>query len=128
MDSNYDVGLKLQRPRLSIAFLLWMFIVKICAYPLDGDGEEPRCYSRFDYEYKVIQRLFLLDQSHKELQEAMEGNHNKLKEALEIVSRTNEEQLEKLRENDKIQEERIHEMANVNGVLFDFLFICNITL
>ena len=113
----------MQHPRLSIAFLFLMVIAKFCAYPLDEDGEEPRCYSRFDYDYKVIQKLFLLDQSQKELQDTMEANHNELKEALETVSRTNEEQLEKLRENDKIQEERLHQRSYVNGVLFVLLVI-----
>lgn len=38
---------------------------------------EPNCFSRFDYEYKVLQKLIQLEEANKKLEE----EHNELKEA-----------------------------------------------
>ena len=46
---------------------------------------EPQCYSRFDYEYKVVEKLFTLETAYKKQQEIMQ----ELKDALEETKNEN---------------------------------------
>lgn len=47
------------------------------------ESKEPHCYSRFDYEYKVLQRMVQLEESQKRLSEKLETvDNDDLKERL----------------------------------------------
>ena len=46
---------------------------------------EPQCYSRFDYEYKVVEKLFTLETAYKKQQKI----NNELKDALEETKNEN---------------------------------------
>ena len=46
---------------------------------------EPQCYSRFDYEFKVVEKLFTLETAHKKQQEI----NQELKDALEETKNEN---------------------------------------
>ena len=52
-----------------------LLITSHCSYAMERihDGQEPQCYSRFDYEYKVIQKLVQLEEWKKELSETVEA-------------------------------------------------------
>ena len=41
-----------------------------CISSVPGADREPHCYSRFDYEYKVVQKIVALENKCSELQEA----------------------------------------------------------
>ena len=61
--------------------------VPICNLYAEGFSEnEHRCYSRFDYEYKVVEKLFECETAHKKQKETIA----ELKDALEIVKRTSD--------------------------------------
>ena len=48
-----------------VSLSLLITFITVCA--LVGDREpEPQCYSRFDYKYTVVQKLFELEQGAKE--------------------------------------------------------------
>lgn len=52
---------------------------------------EPHCFSRFDYEYKVLQKLIQLEEGHKKLEEANEGLAEAIKERdIKIEEQNNE--------------------------------------
>lgn len=57
----------------------FVFVLAVNKIPLcdcgvsDLDDAEPRCFSRFDYEYKVIQRLADLERSVRELGTKVNG-------------------------------------------------------
>ena len=51
----------------------------------DGHSEsEPRCYSRFDYEFKVVEKLFECETAHKKQREI----NRELKDALDELNTT----------------------------------------
>lgn len=59
--------------------------VSVDAEVLQGDTTEPKCYSRFDYEYKVVQKLVQLEESQKLFKETIETQQETIsKQANEI--------------------------------------------
>ena len=42
-----------------------------CMSAINEEPEEPRCYSRFDYDYKVVQHLVTLKEAETELRETI---------------------------------------------------------
>ena len=42
--------------------------------------DEPQCYSRFDYEYRVLQNLVSLKEAEKELRDVTDKLQNKVKD------------------------------------------------
>ena len=42
-----------------------------CTGAINEEPEEPRCYSRFDYDYKVVQHLVTLKEAETELRETI---------------------------------------------------------
>ena len=57
----------------------------------DNKLGEPHCFSRFDYEYKVLQKLIQLEEGHKKLEEANEDLAEAIKERdIKIEEQNNE--------------------------------------
>ena len=51
------------------------------------EDREPQCHSRFDYEYKVLQRLVRLEESHNGLTEKMTASENENNELKNEIKR-----------------------------------------
>ena len=79
--------------------LLISFGLFITTCALVSDMEpEPQCYSRFDYEYKVVQKLFELEQGAKEqrtinkaLEKDLESTKSGIEQRLGILENKNEQ-------------------------------------
>ena len=50
-----------------VSFLCLLQMVTI-TFGLPKQDDEPHCYSRFDYEFKVVQKLVALENAYSELQ------------------------------------------------------------
>ena len=77
---------------------------------------EPQCYSRFDYEYKVVQKLVDLGNDQKEQKVANAAQSDKIKaiEAeMETMKLTSEEKLQTLEKVHREQTETIKELRAV---------------
>ena len=57
-----------------------------CMGAINEEPEEPRCYSRFDYDYKVVQHLVTLKEAETELRETIA----KLQERVSHLEKTAE--------------------------------------
>ena len=79
---------------------------------------EPQCYSRFDYEYKVVEKLFTLEAAYKKQQEIIQ----ELKDALEEMK--NENKALKI-EMEGLKNVSIRQEGNII-YLFIYLFILSI--
>ena len=51
--------------------ILSMFATTTCKRAINEEPEEPQCYSRFDYDYKVIHHLVTLKEAETELRETI---------------------------------------------------------
>ena len=76
---------------------------------------EPQCYSRFDYEYKVVEKLFTLEAAYKKQQDIIQ----ELKDALEEMK--NENKALKI-EMEGLKNVSIRQEGNII-YLFIYLFI-----
>ena len=69
---------------MTSVFCLWitLFIVSDCEC---FEMNEPQCLSRFDYDYKVLQKLVSLENSQTELQETIKQQENMISELKESM-------------------------------------------
>ena len=70
---------------------MWLFFVILsifgtttCKRAINEELEEPQCYSRFDYDYKVIHHLVTLKEAETELRETI----NQLQERVSHLEKT----------------------------------------
>ena len=70
---------------------MWV-VIFVCVFTKLADSterileaEEPQCYSRFDYEYKVLQHLVSLKEAEKELRDVTDELQSKVKDLEEKV-------------------------------------------
>lgn len=69
--------------------LVLVFICTLTA-GVSAQDSEPQCYSRFDYEYKVLQRLIQLEESHKGLIEKLNDRERENSELRSKIQQLNE--------------------------------------
>lgn len=71
---------------------LHLVLVFICTLTagVSAQDSEPQCYSRFDYEYKVLQRLIQLEESHKGLIEKLNDRERENSELRSQIKQLNE--------------------------------------
>ena len=77
---------------------------------------EPQCSSRFDYEFKVVEKLFTLETAYKKQQEI----NQELKDALE---ETKNENKALKREMEGLKNVSIRQNGNIFIYLFIYLFL-----
>ena len=83
------------------------------AASLAKHDQEPQCYSRFDYEYKVVQKLVDLDNGQNEQKGNSAAQLDRIKaiEAeLENINSTSQEKLQTLENADREQYEIVSEL------------------
>ena len=88
-----------------------------------GGYHEPQCYSRFDYEYKVLQKLITLDEAQKGLTETLKTQENEqTKQKIALLEETQENLADTLRtrENEiqdlKTEVKRLTDVSTINTV------------
>ena len=84
------------------------------------ENREPNCYSRFDYEYKVLQRLIQLEDSQNGLKEKLAANENEKEELKREIKRLEESQRDltgKLVENELEKDELKDELTRISELV-----------
>ena len=107
--------------------IILTFLTVAWAASLSKPEHEPQCYSRFDYEYKVVQKLVDLDNDRNEQKgnNAEQLDRIKVIEAeLENINTTSQEKLQALENADREQDESekelktaLEEVRSQNAVL-----------
>lgn len=69
-----------------IVLFYFQFVVMTCAVVTPEHDREPQCYSRFDYEYKVVQKIVALENMYNELK----TKNSELRMEIESLKSTNE--------------------------------------
>ena len=88
-----------------------IIVATACYFYVEGRSEdEPKCYSRFDYEYKVVEKLFECETAHKKQMEMIA----ELKDALDIVKSSSDDMR---RELDITKEDSSSALDMINGGL-----------
>ena len=62
---------------MTILIVIFCLFITVCALEINSK-HEPQCYSRFEYEYKVVQKLVELENDAKEQQTVNKALESKL--------------------------------------------------
>ena len=102
--------------KMTSKFVILACIAVAWAASLSESEHEPQCYSRFDYEYKVVQKLVDLDNGQKEQKGNNVAQSDKI-EAIEAemenINSTSHEKLQKLENFNREQMETTKELRTV---------------
>ena len=71
---------------------IYLLVLYISGVIGQCENREPNCYSRFDYEYKILQRLIQLEESQNGLNEKLAASENEKDELKREIKRLEESQ------------------------------------
>ena len=79
----------------AILIVIFCLFITVCALEINSK-HEPQCYSRFDYEYKVVQKLVELENDAKEqravnkaLESKLESTKSETEQRIEAIEKRN---------------------------------------
>ena len=84
------------------------------------ENREPHCYSRFDYEYKVLQRLIRLEETQNDVTEKLTTSENEkddLKREIKKLEESHKGLSEKLAGSENERDELKHEIKIINEMV-----------
>ncbi|KAL4229863.1 hypothetical protein ACF0H5_010254 [Mactra antiquata] len=86
-------------------------LIVLVTHQSKGDNEaEPKCFSRFDYDYKMLQKLVSLEQTIQNLKDSLADS----KKRIEELSRENEQTTQNLKDSLAETINKIQELSRKN--------------